>query len=111
MNNTFQIEHLRFTTATVPASEYIKLALLGDTAIVAPHLLTFIPSQQLWFTKHDITDPESPSDLDNQLQNLGLQLLRLGVNDTLKATAVIQEKLVAFAKQRLAEFTRTRVQF
>ena len=30
MSNTFQIEHLSFTTATVPASEYIKLAVLDN---------------------------------------------------------------------------------
>ena len=72
MSNTFQIEHLSFTTATVPASEYIKLAVLNNAQIATPHLLTFIPSQQLWFTKHDITDPASESDLDNQLQSLRL---------------------------------------
>jgi hypothetical protein len=74
-------------------------------------LLTFIPSQQLWFTKHDITDPASESDLDNQLQSLRLHLLRLGISDTLKASKEIKEKLSTFAQQRLAEFTQRRVQF
>ena len=111
MSNTFQIEHLSFATATVPASEYIKLAVLNNAQIATPHLLTFIPSQQLWFTKHDITDPASESDLDNQLQSLRLHLLRLGISDTLKASKEIKEKLSTFAQQRLAEFTQRRVQF
>ena len=111
MTSQFQIEHLSFTTATVPASEYIKLAVLNNAQIATPHLLTFIPSQQLWFTKHDISDPASESDLDNQLQSLRLHLLRLGIHDTLKASQVIKETLAAFAQQRLAELKQRRVQF
>ena len=111
MSNTFQIEHLSFTTATVPASEYIKLAVLDHGQIATPYLLTYIPSQQLWFTKHDLNDPASESDLDNKLQGLRSHLLRLGIDDTVKASRVIQEKLTAFAQQRLAEFTQRRVQF
>lgn len=112
MSNTFQIEHLSFTTATVPASEYIKLALVdGQKTSTTPYLLTFIPSQQLWFTKHDLNDPESQSDLDNQLQSLGMHLLRLDIQDTRQATSLIKEKLSAFANQRLAEFTQHRLRF
>ena len=91
MSNTFQIEHLSFTTATVPASEYIKLAVLDHGQITTPYLLTYIPSQQLWFTKHDLNDPASESDLDNKLQGLRSHLLRLGIDDTVKASRVIQE--------------------
>ena len=110
MNTTFQIEHLSFTTATVPASEYIKLVLTNSPNGTS-YLLTFVPSLALWFTPQDFHNPASDKAVDSQLLRLGTYLQELGIQNTWQALQDIQQHLLVQAKQRLTEFKRRHIQF